>query len=165
MYLPPVTPSSHNLIQQNDIVQKCDMYYPVNDNYDKEIFNYLTTKLPQTSQMLKQEYHNTNARYFDEETINYLTTQPSSSQNIQMIKTQQQQHQHVKRYNMNREIDYKIPKGNSDELRAIGNIGLHLSDFETEVFVFVFCILYCIYIIRLSATKQKNFCHYKSNTS
>ena len=26
-----------------------------------------------------------------------------------------------------------IPRGNSKQLQAIGNIGLHLSDFETEV--------------------------------
>ena len=137
MYLPPVTPTSHNLIQQNDNVQKSDMYYPANDSYDKEITNYLTTKLPQKSQMLKQEHHNT--RCFDEETIDYLKTQPSSSQNFQMVNPPQQQ-RHIKQYNMNREMDYKIPKGNSDQLKAIGNIGLHLSDFETEVVVFLYFI-------------------------
>ena len=100
MYLPPVTPSSRNLIRQNDVVQN-DRYLLSDDNEDKGMINHITsTSWPQNTQMIKQ-------------------------------KSQHVNHRHVNHGN-------GISKGNSDQLQSIGNIGLHLSDFETEVKILFF---------------------------
>ena len=64
----------------------------------------------------------------DKEMINYLTKITSPQRNSPMLKS----YQHSNEF-LERKMDHGILKGNSDQLQAIGNIGLHLSDFETKV--------------------------------
>jgi len=61
---------------------------------------------------------------------------------------------HVALHNGNRRNDDDlIPNGNAKQLQAIGNIGLHLSDFETEV---------CVHIKSFCLQWNKIFCDQKN---
>ena len=73
----------------------------------------------------------------DKAMIKYLQKISSPRQNSPMLKSQQYHSQeHDDRFN------YLQQKGNPYQLESIGNIGLHLSDFETEVRFFFKYILF-----------------------